>query len=55
MITDNGVAYNPTPIMYNNKADMAVSAGTATPPATPSLSPGQTEVDLTINVVYEIK
>jgi hypothetical protein len=33
---------------------MAMGAGEIAP-ATPSLSPGQSEVNLTITVVYEIK
>lgn len=53
MITDNGVSYSPGPIYYA-KADMAVG-GSEIAPATPSLSPGQSEVNLTITVVYEIQ
>ena len=53
MISDNWVSYTPWPIMYA-RAEMAKWAGD-TAVASPSLSPGQTEVNLTITVVYEIK
>lgn len=52
MITDNGVSYNPWPIYYAR--DMVAKWAEEIAPATPSLSPWQTEVNLTINVVYEI-
>jgi len=54
MISDNGISYTPGPIYYA-KADMAMGASEVAAPATPWLSAGQTEVNLTINVVYEIK
>jgi len=41
--------------MYYAKAEMAVGASDMVAPATPELSPGQSEVTLTITVVYEIK
>lgn len=52
MITDNWVSYAPGPVMY---AKSAMAVGGETAPATPSLSPGQSEVNMTITVVYEIK
>ena len=53
MITDNNISYTPGPIMYA-KADMAVWGGTNAA-STPALSPGQTEVTVDVQVVYEIK
>lgn len=53
MISDNGVSYDQRP-MYYAKAEMAVGAGDASV-SSPALSAGQSEVNLTINVVYEIK
>ena len=53
MITDNNVSYTPGPIYYA-KADMAVGA-TANTPESNALSPGETEVTININVMYEIK
>lgn len=54
MITDNGIYYSPSPIYYAK--EMAMGAGDASVSSpSPSLSAGQTEVNLTINVVYEIQ
>ena len=55
MITDNGVQYTPVPYYRNEmmKADAVAGAG-ATPTAAP-LAAGQSEVQMTVNVVYEIK
>ena len=53
MITDNGISYSPGPIYYA-KAEMAMGARDMAV-ASPSLSAGQSEVNLTITVVYEIK
>lgn len=53
MISDNGISYTPGPIYYA-KAEMAMGAWDASV-SSPSLSAGQTEVTLTINVVYEIQ
>ncbi len=53
MITDNNISYTPGPIMYD-KANMAVWS-TTNAPSTPALSPGQTEVTVDVQVVYEIK
>ena len=53
MITDNGISYSPGPIYYA-KAEMAMGAGDMAV-ASPSLSAGQSEVNLTITVVYEIQ
>jgi uncharacterized protein YggE len=53
MITDNTSSYNP-PIYYaKNEAMGAVAADTATTSNT--LSPGQTEVTINVNVMYQIK
>ncbi len=52
MITDNNISYNPGPIMYA-KADMAWA--TANAPVSNSLSPGETEVTINVNVMYQIK
>ena len=56
MITDNTSSYNP-PIYYANNAKVAWMWAVATDAATPSnaLSPGETEVTINVNVVYEIK
>lgn len=55
MITDNSVQYMPTPY-YRNAMEMK-GAGVSADSATSSvpLSPGQSEVSISINVVYEIK
>ena len=53
VITDNSYSYNPTPMYYaqglaTNSMDKAATPSTA-------LSPGETEVTINVNVVYEIK
>ncbi len=55
MISDNGVQYTPVPYYRNGmmKAEMAVSDASAG--STAPLSAGESEVQMTVNVVYEIK
>lgn len=53
MITDNNISYTPGPIYYA-KADMATAEGGAWSVSN-ALSPGETEVTINVNVVYEIK
>ncbi len=52
VITDNSYSYNPTP-MYYAKGMAENSMDVATPST--ALSPGETEVTINVNVVYEIK
>ena len=50
MITD--ISYNPGP-MYYAKAEMA--GATADAAVSNALSPGETEVTINVNVMYQIK
>lgn len=52
MITDNSYSYNPTPIYYAKGMWEMAQADSATSNA---LSPGETEVTINVNVMYEIK
>jgi len=52
MITDNSASYNPGPIYYAKGMWEMATADTAT---SNSLSPGETEVTIYVNVMYEIK
>jgi uncharacterized protein YggE len=54
MITDNSYWYNPQP-MYYAKADMAVGMWWAETAVSNALSPGETEVTINVNVMYQIK
>ncbi len=54
MITDNNISYTPGPIYYAKAEMVWATADAATPPAN-SFSPGETEVTINVNVVYEIK
>ena len=54
MITDNGYANVPGPIYYAKAENMWATASDATAPSN-SLSPGETEVTINVNVMYEIK
>jgi uncharacterized protein YggE len=52
MITDNSYSYNPQPMYYAKNEAMWATADMATSNA---LSPGQTEVTINVNVMYQIK
>ena len=52
MITDNAVSYQPMPY-YNMKNAAVGAADTAV--STAPLSPGQSDVTIDINVVFQIK
>lgn len=52
MITDNNYWYNPGPMYYGKVESVWAGSDSQTPPA---LSPGQTEVTVNVNVLYEIK
>ncbi len=54
MISDNNVSYTPGP-MYYARAEMVGGVGDIATQPPNSLSPGETEVTININVVYEIK
>ncbi len=53
MITDNSYS-NPSPIYYAKNEAMGATASDAAV-STPSLSPGETEVTINVNVMYQIK
>jgi uncharacterized protein YggE len=56
MITDNSMQYTPIPYYRNMAMDVkgwGIAPGVAQ--STPSLSPGQSDVTVDINVVFEIK
>lgn len=54
MITDNSSSYYPSPMYYAKAEGMwAVAADTAT--VNTALSPGETEVTINVNVMYQIK
>jgi hypothetical protein len=52
MITDNSYSYTPRPIYYAKNEALWATADMATSDA---LSPGETEVTINVNVMYEIK
>jgi uncharacterized protein YggE len=53
MINDSNISYNPSPIYYA-KAEMDISDSAGAMPSA-SISAWQSEVTMTINVVYEIE
>lgn len=53
IITDNSSSYNPSPIYYAKNEAMWATADTVA--RSDALSPGETEVTINVNVVYEIK
>ena len=53
MITDNSYSYNPQPMYYAK--DQAMGMWWAETAVSNALSPGQTEVTINVNVMYQIK
>jgi len=46
--------YSPYPIMYNTKA-LGLGGGAAESAPAPTIQPGQQEIDVTINLTYQVK
>ncbi len=45
--------YNPSPVIYNSAKEMSVGAAQSAP-VVPTVQPGQEEIDVTVNLTYQV-